>query len=218
MARLMNIYDMSGVRRKSGGCCPRRLAGAGAQRLGPGQHTWNHGSPWDRRPKNPIGYEMFEVSRVRVTQAGDISVLDIIRDRTEVKPGDFILPVSDMGYDSVFYPSAMDSVPDGLRVLATSGQQSVSACTRSCPSTVAPTRACSRVTCFPHSDRADVEDRTGYRWGSFSTEAEVRLPDVYDGLVMVFRTFDDISYGMVMSGQGGRRSSTRCGIRTSECN
>jgi len=47
----------------------------------------------------------------------------------------------------------------------------------------------------------DVQDRSGYRWGSFSKEAEVRLPDVYDGLVMVFRTFDDISYGMVVSGQ-----------------
>ncbi len=30
--------------------------------------------------------------------------MDIIRDRTEVKPGDFILPVSDMGYDNMFYP------------------------------------------------------------------------------------------------------------------
>ena len=31
------------------------------------------------RPKNPIGYEMVEISRVRVSQAGEISVLDIIR-------------------------------------------------------------------------------------------------------------------------------------------
>ena len=47
----------------------------------------------------------------------------------------------------------------------------------------------------------DVQDRTGYRWGSFAKDSEVRLPDVYDGLVMVFRTFDDISYGMVLSGK-----------------
>ena len=45
-----------------------------------------------------------------------------------------------------------------------------------------------------------VTDRTGYRYGSFAKDAEVQLPDVYDGLVMVFRTFDDISYGLVMSG------------------
>jgi hypothetical protein len=45
-----------------------------------------------------------------------------------------------------------------------------------------------------------VVDRTGYRWGSFAKDADARLPDVFDGIVMVFRTFDEISYGMVMSG------------------
>ena len=45
-----------------------------------------------------------------------------------------------------------------------------------------------------------VDDRVGYRHGSFSKEAEVRLPEVYDGMVMVFRSFDDVSYGMVMGG------------------
>ncbi len=30
------------------------------------QHIYNQVDPWDRRPKDPIGYEMFEVSRVRV--------------------------------------------------------------------------------------------------------------------------------------------------------
>ena len=43
-----------------------------------------------------------------------------------------------------------------------------------------------------------MQDDIGYRHGSFSKEADIRLPDVYDGLVMVFRSFDDISYGMVM--------------------
>ena len=45
-----------------------------------------------------------------------------------------------------------------------------------------------------------MTDRTGFRHGSFSTEADVRLPDIFDGMVMVFRTFGDISYGLVMSG------------------
>jgi len=45
-----------------------------------------------------------------------------------------------------------------------------------------------------------VKDRTGYRYGSFAEDANPRLPDVYDGIVMVFRTFEDISYGMVMGG------------------
>ena len=48
-----------------------------------------------------------------------------------------------------------------------------------------------------------VNDRVGFRYGSFSEEATPRLPETYDGLVMVFRTFEDISYGMVMG--GGKR-------------
>ena len=48
-----------------------------------------------------------------------------------------------------------------------------------------------------------TKDRTGFRYGSFSKEAAPRLPETYDGLVMVFRTFEDISYGMVMG--GGKR-------------
>jgi len=204
VARLSSIYDSFGD--------PAEI-----RRVNPPNHwdwvrvqnVWDHNDhlfdptrPWDRKPKNPIGYEMVEISRVRVTQAGDISVLDILQDRTEVKPGDFILPVSDMGYDKVFYPNAMDRVPEGLRVLATSGQKAGVGLYQ-----IVAINAGSRqgletghvFSAFRHG--LDVQDRSGYRWGSFSKEAEVRLPDVYDGLVMVFRTFDDISYGMVVSGQ-----------------
>ena len=58
--------------------------------------------PWNRRPKNPIGYEMFEVSRVRVAQAGEISVLDIIRDRTEVSPETLYFQSATWVIESVF--------------------------------------------------------------------------------------------------------------------
>ena len=174
------------------------------------ENVWDHNDhlfdptrPWHRKAKNPIAYEMLEVSRVRVTQQeGEISVMDILQDRTEVKPGDYILPLDGKGYDEVFYPSAMDSIPDGLRVLATSGQKagvgiyqivSINGGTRQGLQTGHVFSA--------FRQGLDVQDRTGYRWGSFAKDSEVRLPDVYDGLVMVFRTFDDISYGMVLSGK-----------------
>jgi len=165
------------------------------------QHPFNTVEPWDRRPKNPIAYELVETSRVRVVKAGEISVLEIIRDRTEVKPGDLILPVSTMGYESTFYPSAMDVIPEGLRVLATSAQRagvglyqivSINGGTRQ------GIRPGNVFSAFRQGQV--VKDRTGYRWGSFSKDAEVRLPDEYDATLMIFRTFEDISYGMVLSG------------------
>ena len=156
---------------------------------------------WDRRPKNPVGYEMIEVSRVRVAQAGEISVLDIIRDRTEVKPGDYILPGGDPGYEEVFFPSAMDSVPDGLRILATSGQRSGVGLYQIVSINGGTNDGIMPGHVFAAFNRgAMADDRVGYRYGSFSKDSEIRLPDVYDGIVMVFRTFDDISYALVMGG------------------
>jgi hypothetical protein len=201
VARLTNIYDANG---KDGD----------VRRVNPQEHwkvvpnvwdrqedTFNTVRPWNRRPKNPVGYELVEVSRVRVVQAGEISVLDIIRDRTEVQPGDYILPATDQGYESTFYPRAMDSIPSGLRVLATSGQKSGVGLYQIVSINGGSNQGLKPGHVFSAFRRGDeVKDRTGYRYGSFSTEADVRLPDRYDGLVMVFRTFGDISYGMVMSG------------------
>jgi hypothetical protein len=96
----------------------------------------------------------------------------------------------------------MDSVPSDLHVLATSGQEtgvgtfqivSISGGERQ---GLKPGHVFSA---FRKGDR--IDDRVGHRWGSFSKESEVTLPDVYDGIVMVFRTFDDVSYGMVMKAE-----------------
>ncbi|MBT8063535.1 MAG: LysM peptidoglycan-binding domain-containing protein [Gammaproteobacteria bacterium] len=201
VARLTNIYDSLG---KDGEI--RRVLPKDHWRQVPNvwdrqESRYNTVSPWNRRPKNPVGYELVEVSRARVSKAGEISVLDIIRDRTEVRPGDLILPANDQGYENTFYPHAMDSVPEGLRILATSGQKSgvglyqIVSINGGSNQGVQPGHVFSA---FRQGDK--TVDRTGYRHGSFSREAEVRLPEVYDGLVMVFRTFGDISYGLVMSG------------------
>ena len=201
VGRLTNIYDSMGN--------PPEI-----RRVLPKEHwkqvpaVWDHNediynplSPWNRRPKNPVGYELLEVSRVRVVQTGEISVLDIIRDRTEVKPGDFIIPVNDQGYDSVFYPHAMETVPDGLRVLATSGQKGGVGLYQIVSINGGHNQGVETGHVFSAFRKGDeVDDRTGYRYGSFSKDSEVRLPDGYDGRVMVFRTFDEVSYGMVMSG------------------
>jgi len=166
------------------------------------QELHNPVAPWDRRPKNPVGYELVEVSRVRVTQPGEISVLEVIDDRTEVKPGDYIIPTDDLGYESTFFPSAMDEVPANLRVLATSGQKTGVGTFQIVSINGGSSQGIKPGHVFSAWRIGEmVDDRVGHRYGSFSKEAEVRLPDLYDGLIMVFRTFDDISYGMVMKAE-----------------
>jgi hypothetical protein len=201
VARLISIYDSFGKPPETRRVQPKTGWQEVQNVWDRSESTFNDVSPWNKRAKNPVGYELLEVSRVRVAKAGDISVLDIIRDRTEVKPGDYILPANDPGYDSTFYPSAMDDIPPGLRVLATSGSKSgvglyqIVAINGGWNQGLKPGHVFSAF-----SKGKKVADETGYRHGSFAKDAEVRLPDVYDGLVMVFRTFGDISYGLVMSG------------------
>lgn len=166
------------------------------------ESPFNRTAPWNKRPKNPVGYEVWEVSRVRVKQPGEIAVLEILRDRTEIQPGDFILRADDFAYDSSFLPQAMDNVPDDLRILATtgtlygSGHYQIVAISGGTAQGIKPGHV------FSAYGQGDiVEDRVGYRWGSFAKEAEVELPRLYHGLVMVFRTFSDVSYAIVMDGK-----------------
>ena len=201
VGRLTNIYDSLGnppeIRRVLPKDHWRQVPNVWDRQ----EDMYNTVSPWNRRPQNPIGYELLEVSKVRVVQAGEITVMDIIRDRTEVRPGDFILPVSDQGYESTFFPRAMDTVPSGLRVLATSGQKSGVGLYQIISMNGGTNQGIQAGHVFSAFRKGDVvQDDVGFRHGSFSKDAEVRLPEVFDGRVMVFRTFEDISYAMVMSG------------------
>jgi hypothetical protein len=201
IGRLTNIYDSFGNPPEIRRVLPKEHWKQVPNVWDRQEDIYNTVRPWDRRPKNPVAYELLEVSRVRVVQAGEISVLDIIRDRTEVKPGDFILPANDHGYDSTFYPHAMDDIPSGLRVLATSGQRSGVGLYQIVSINGGTNQGIENGHVFSAFRKGTlVDDRTGYRHGSFAKDSEVSLPDVYDGMVMVFRTFGDISYGMVMSG------------------
>jgi len=201
VARLIGIYDSFGKPPEIRRVLPKKDWVQVQDVWDRSESMYNPVSPWNKRPKNPVGYELIEVSRVRVSKPGDISVLDIIRDRTEVKPGDYILRTADPGYDNTFYPSAMDEIPSGLRVLATSGQKSGVGLYQIVSINGGSNQGLKPGHVFSAFSKGEVvEDRTGYRRGSFAEDAEVRLPEVYDGLVMVFRTFGDISYGLVMSG------------------
>jgi len=201
VARLTSIYDSFGRPPETRRVLPREGWQQVPNLWDRAESIHNPVSPWNKRPKNPVGYELLEVSRVRVVKTGDISVLDIIRDRTEVKPGDYILPANDPGYDSVFYPSAMDEIPPNLKVLATSGSKSGAGLYQIVSISAGSNQGLRPGHVFSAFSKGElVDDETGYRQGSFAKDAEVRLPDVYDGIVMVFRTFGEISYGMVMGG------------------
>ncbi|MDX1556303.1 MAG: hypothetical protein R3212_09775, partial [Xanthomonadales bacterium] len=201
VARLVNIYDEIGdpptVRR----VLPKKHWKEVPNVHNRNESPWNTTPAWHKRPQNPVGYELWKVSEVQMKQPGEISVLDIVDDRTEIKPGDFILPADGFAFDSSFLPQVLEPMPNDMVVLATTGASygvghyqivAISGGTRQ---GVRPGHVFSA-----YGPGEVVDDRTGYRWGSFAKESEVRLPSLYNGLVMVFRTFSDVSYAIVMDG------------------
>jgi hypothetical protein len=201
VVRLLSIYD-----RLNEDAPIRRVLPQEAWKVVPNVHNenvglWNDTLPGDRRPENPVAYELVEVARVRVQQAGEVSALKILGDRTSVQQGDYILPLDTMGYEATFFPHAMSNMPANLEILATKdslygvGQNQIVSVNGGTAQGVDVGTVFSVFRPGP-----EVEDRTGYRYGSFAEESKVELPAQYRALVMVFRTFENISYGMVMTG------------------
>lgn len=160
---------------------------------------------------NFLGYEALQTGTVRVTRAGDPASVLVLTSDIEVRPGDFILPLDDKAYDAQYFPHPPKQVPAGMRVLAFTDTNDLSG---------GMTQGRDQVVALSHGAADGVEngqvysifhpgevvtDRTDYPDGSVQkffhpNDAKVKLPEDYVGHVMVFRTFDHVSYGLIVDG------------------
>ena len=160
-----------------------------------------------------IGYEMWEAAQARVVQAGNPAILEITSGRREVMEGDYVLPVDYHVYDTSFHPRAMDETPAHARVLTISEAyygvghyQIVSVSIGSNDGVEAGhTFSAFRV----GKQIIDDNREPGSRRFRAGDDRMVTLPDEYAGQVMVFRTFDHISYGIVLDGKNAIRAEDR---------
>ena len=156
-----------------------------------------------------LGLEMMRVGAGVVTrgEVGGIEVTSLLLDREgrEARIGDKVVPVETIPYDLQFFPHPpRQQMPYGkLQILSvadmltTGGPRDVVAISGGAREGIdngtvfsiwrVGTNTVDRVRYPP--DRS--EDSTPWR-------NKVRLPDEFSGHVMVFRTFDKISYGLVM--------------------
>lgn len=159
-----------------------------------------------------IGYQLWEVGRAEVLATGDPAQLQVLEAEIEVRAGDYILPVDPYLYDLTFYPRPPDfTVPDGTSIIGIHGgdyavgHYQIVAMDMGSGEGVEPGHTFSVF----HSNR-EVEDRfvNGLRGRPAPTGVSgktVQLPPQFIGHVMVFRSFDRVSYGLVMSGKRGVR-------------
>ncbi len=168
---------------------------------------WDSTMSW--RGKNPpvLGYEFWDIAVGRLVKNGDPATLEIQGGRTEVKSGDFILPIDDFVYDPQLFPHAMDPVPDGMEVIALTqanygaGHYQIIAINAGNNQGVEPGHVFSA---FRPGKR--IQDEVKYPKGSWEDQktlngSKVTLPSQYSAHVLVFRVFDDVSYAMIMNGE-----------------
>jgi hypothetical protein len=157
---------------------------------------------YNDRGRGYAGTEMMLHSIGEVTQVvnGVASVL-LNDEGRDVRAGDRIMPVEAQPYDPYFYPSAPATMPANGHVLSitdgmhAAGPQNVVALS------VGSSDGVKNGTTFSvWHDGALKPDRVRYQNEIAAKQHAVDMPDEFMGHVMVFRTFDKVSYALIMDG------------------
>lgn len=171
--------------------------------LRPASH-WAFVDWFYERGAEVLGVEVLVVGTATVSQLGDPSIVYLTYNDVEIKRGDLLLPFQDTEFDLNYMPRPAQQVPDNMSVVAFTGPLEA----------VGPRQ----VVVLNRGDRDGVEngqvyaiyqpgetvrDTVAHPKNSFKSfwrtkSAQVTLPEEYVGHVMIFRTFDAVSYGLVM--------------------
>jgi hypothetical protein len=118
-----------------------------------------------------------------------------------VRVGDRILPAESAPYDASFMPQAATNIPDYARVLSitdglnAAGPRSVIALSAGASDGVK-----NGTTFSIWHDGAIRPDNVKFKNELDAKSKRVAMPDHFVGNAMVFRTFDKVSYALIMDG------------------
>ncbi len=205
IVRLVHIYyDDKGVMKRAVNHGYREHLAAGLEYP---DSIWNATLEWRRKNPPVLGFEYWDVARAKLLKAGDPATLEVETGRTEVKDGDFVLPVDTHQYPQQLMPHAMSSIPDGLEVIALT--QSTYGASHYQVVAINAGRSQEVETGLVFSafrPGEEIRDSVKYPKGSWQDQKnrggdKVTLPDEFSAHILVFRVFDEVSYAMVMDGK-----------------
>jgi hypothetical protein len=149
-----------------------------------------------------LGYEMMAHCVAEVTRVqGDLAIVLLKDEGREVRIGDRVLPVEEHPYDPYFYPQAPTSIPSGATVMAVPDGLEFSGTHQVVALSVGSADGVRNGTTFSvwHPGE-NAGDMVAHRNNIAIASNKTQMPDDYLGHVMVFRTFDKVSYGLMMDG------------------
>lgn len=147
----------------------------------------------DPNTREQLGFEAIELGTARIEELqGDIATFELERSRQQIAIEDRILPSDQSLLESVFYPSEPPAGLNGEVIdVADGGVEFIGQFD---------------IVLLNVGNRENVQPgnvfrvmRAGDRVRDPVTNERLQLPDEDGGLVMVFRTFDKMSYGLVLN-------------------
>ncbi|MGF6710805.1 hypothetical protein QFZ41_001769 [Luteibacter sp. W1I16] len=130
---------------------------------------------------------------------GDVSSLVLVDSTLEVRKGDRLMPVDDKPYDPYFYPHAPKSMPADPRVIGFTDALSGVGSRQVISISAGSADGVDNGTTFTVMSQGEkIPDEVSGNYNRRDTSRKVQLPDEFGGHIMVFRTFDHVSYALVM--------------------
>lgn len=155
-----------------------------------------------------LGYEVADTGVAEVVRVGsdDITTVKIMEAITEVKKGDLILPIDQFNFDPYFQPKAAEVNDENIRIVALnnalfgSGRRQIVAISNGALQGVTVGDVFS-----VHRPEQVIRDDVMHPKNDLKTlfkpsKANVTLPMEFAGNIMVFKTFDNISYAIITDG------------------
>lgn len=138
-----------------------------------------------------LGLQALDIGTVKmITEQGDLGTFDVTRTTEEVRIADRLLPHEERAVDSMFYPSLPEDGLEGVIMAVEGGVNQVGPMS---------------VVALNRGEREGVEVGNVmaiYKDGGVIRDSVkgdlVRLPDEKAGLLMVFRTFEKMSFALVL--------------------
>ncbi|HEX5959772.1 MAG TPA: LysM domain-containing protein [Rhodanobacteraceae bacterium] len=151
-----------------------------------------------------IGTEVRVIGTAEVLKNGDPATLLLTNASMEIRAGDRLMPVDDTPYDFTYYPHAPQSAPASAYILALSNGYdgiSVQGPMDVVALNVGSANGVDNGTTFAIYQPGDtVHDLVKGNTDRRMFAPKVKLPSEFVGHLMVFRTFDHVSYALVMDG------------------
>ena len=139
-----------------------------------------------------LGIQALDIGTVRLVASGDqdVNTFEATRTTEEIRISDHLLPDEERAIDAIFYPSAPEGDVEGVIIAVEGGLTQVGTMD---------------VVVINRGEREGLEIgnvmaiyKTGGTIRDRVTGDKVKLPDERAGLLMVFRTFEKMSYALVL--------------------